>query len=145
MRDGMSLEHLFDAELEYRPGMPPVASDGEGELIGSGDGVVHGSRLDGTFRWTLFEQPGTLVCPMNPILAIVTADSAEVRVEGRGFGRRDRPDDRLWRVAATLLFETDDERYGWLNGRLAVWEGTFDAAAHRARYRAYLAPDAQAA
>ena len=141
----MSLEHLFDAELEYRPGMRPIATDGDGELIGSGDGVVRGEKLEGTFRWTLFEQPGRLVCPMNPIPAIATGDGAEVRVEGRGYARREQPGDSLWRVAATLLLDTDDERYGWLNGRLAVWEGTFDAAAHRARYRAYLAPDAQAA
>ena len=137
----MSLEHLFDAELRYQPGMPPIASDGEGQLIGSGDGVVSGKRLEGSFRWTLFEQPGELVCPMNPILAIVTGDGAEVRVEGRGYARRDRPDDRLWRVAATLLFDTDDERYAWLDGSLAVWEGEFDAQEERARYRAYLAAE----
>jgi hypothetical protein len=137
----MSLEHLFDAELEYRPGMSRIAGDGEGQLIGSGDGVIRGERLDGTLRWTLFERPGELVCPMNPVLAITTGDGAEVRVEGRGYARRDRPEDRLWRVAATLRFETGDERYAWLNGRLAVWEGEFDAKEERARYRAYLAPE----
>jgi hypothetical protein len=86
----MSLEHPFDAELKYRPGMSSIAGEGEGRLIGSGDGVVHGDRLDGTLRWTLFEQPGELVCPMNPILAITTGDGAE-RVEGRGYAPRNRP------------------------------------------------------
>jgi hypothetical protein len=43
----MSLEHLFDAELQYRPGMPPITSDGEGRLIGSGDGVARGEKLGG--------------------------------------------------------------------------------------------------
>lgn len=137
----MSLEHLFDAELQYRPGVAPIASEGEGELIGSGDGVVRGERLDGSLRWTLFEQPGTLICPMNPILAIVTGDGAELRVEGRGYARRDHPGDSRWRVAATLVVATDDARYAWLNGRLALWEGEFDAEAHQARYRAYLAPE----
>ena len=92
-------------------------------------------------RWALFEQPGELVCPMNPILAITTGDGAEIRVEGRGYARRDRPGASLWRVAATLLLETDDERYAWLDGRLAVWEGEFDAREERARYRAYVAPE----
>ena len=137
----MRLEHLFDAELQYRPGMPPLASDGQGQLIGSGDGVVRGAKLDGALRWTLFEEPGALVCAMNPILAIATGDGAELRMEGRGYARRDRPDDRLWQVAATLRFETADERYGWLNGKLAEWEGEFDADAERARYRAYLTPE----
>lgn len=51
----MSLARLFDAELQYRPGMTPIAKDGEGELIGSGNGVLRGDRLEGSFRWALFE------------------------------------------------------------------------------------------
>ena len=58
----MSLEHMFDAELQYRPGMPPIATEGEGRLIGSGDGAVRGEKVDGSLRWTLFEEPGALVC-----------------------------------------------------------------------------------
>ena len=27
------LEPLFDAELDYQPGMPPLTSDGDGTLI----------------------------------------------------------------------------------------------------------------
>jgi hypothetical protein len=77
-------------------------------------------------------QPGELVCLMNPILGITTDDGAEVRVEGRGYARRNRPSDSYWRVAATLLLETHDERYARLNGRLAVWAGEFDAKQERA-------------
>jgi hypothetical protein len=40
-QEEMSLEHLFDAELQHREGMAPVTSDGEGELIVSGEGVAH--------------------------------------------------------------------------------------------------------
>jgi hypothetical protein len=141
----MSLEYLFDAELQYREGMPPVAVDGDGELIGSGDGVARGEKLAGSLQWTLFEQPGELVCQMNPILEIATGDGAKVRVEGRGYGKRDRPGDQRWRVAATLRFESDDERYAWLTGRLGVWEGEFDSEAHRARYHAFLTPEPRAA
>ena len=137
----MGLEHLFDAELQYQAGMQPIAAEGEGQLIGSGDGVVRGEKLAGTFRWTLFEQPGELVCAMNPILAIVTGDGAEVRVEGRGYARRERANDSLWRVTGSLRFDSGDERYGWLKSRLGVWEGEFDAEQHRALYRAYVAAD----
>ena len=137
----MGLQHLFDAELQYRPGMSPIATDGEGRLIGSGDGVVHGERLDGSLRWTLFEQPGELVCAMNPKLVIATRDGAEVRAEGRGYARRNQPGNSLWQVAATLRLDSGDEHYAWLNGRLALWEGEFDAKQERARYRAYLTPE----
>jgi hypothetical protein len=54
----MPLEHLFDAELLYREGMEPLSDDGEGELVGSGDGSVDGERVRGRLRWTLFEAGG---------------------------------------------------------------------------------------
>jgi hypothetical protein len=134
----MPLQHLFDAELEYREGMSPVAEDGDGELVGSGDGSVHGSDVNGALRWTLFEGPGELVCSMNPVLAIDTEDGATIAFDGRGYGRRTSRTDQLWRVAATLLFHTEDERYRWLDGAIGVWEGEFDSGQHRAFYRAFV-------
>ncbi len=134
----MALEHLFDAELEYRPGVAPLVEEGEGLLVGSGDGTVAGPALNGALRWTLFEQPGELVCAMNPTLRIDTSDGAEIRADARGFAAREMREAREWRVAATLRFRTDDVRYAWLDGALGLWEGEFDAERHRARYRAYL-------
>ena len=134
----MPLEHLFDAELEYRPGMTPIAENGEGQLIGSGDGNVSGPRLRGTLRWTLFERPGELVCTMQPIAAIETDDGASIGIEGRGYARRTRSHERHWQVAATLLFSAPEQGYAWLDGALGLWEGEFDAEEHRARYRAFL-------
>jgi hypothetical protein len=132
------LEHLFDAELVYRSEMEPLTRDGEGELIGSGDGTVVGEAIAGALAWTLFERPGKLVCAMNPVAVIETEEGAQVRVEARGFGRRAGEASRTWAVAATLRFESDDERYRWLDQALGFWEGEFDAEAHRARYQAYL-------
>ena len=60
------LEPLFDAELDYHPGMPPLTSQGDGVLIDSGDGAVRGPKLNGTLEWTLFEQPDSTVCPAVP-------------------------------------------------------------------------------
>lgn len=134
----MTLDHLFDAELEYQPGMAPLTQSGEGALVGSGDGNVAGPQLVGALRWTLFEQPGELVCAMSPTLRIDTRDGAVIRAEGRGFAARDGTEENEWRVAATLRFRTDDTRYAWLDGALGLWEGEFDAEQHRARYRAYL-------
>ncbi len=102
---------------------------------------MSGEALDGTVRWTLFEQPGEQVCAMNPTLVIETGDGAELRVEGRGFARRGSRDERRWRVPATLRVETNDRRYAWLDGALGFWEGEFDATEHRARYRAYATLD----
>lgn len=109
----------------------------ETELIGSGDGAVQGPSVSGKLRWTLFEHPGDLVCSMNPVLVIDTDDGATIRVEGRGYARRDSMDASRWRVAATLQFDTLDDRYAWLSGALGFWEGEFRADQHRATYRAY--------
>jgi hypothetical protein len=100
------LEPLFDAELVYRSDMEPLAEEGEGELIGSGD-----------------------------------AEGAHVHIEARGFARRSGEASRRWAVAATLRFESEDERYRWLADALGVWEGEFDAEAHRAHYQAYVVSD----
>jgi hypothetical protein len=100
--------------------------------------AVTGERLAGSLRWTLFEVPGDLACAMAPVAVIETVDGAHVRIEARGYARRATREDHLWRVAATLRFESEDERYAWLDDSLGIWEGQFDADAHRARYRAFL-------
>jgi hypothetical protein len=136
----VALEHLFDAELEYQTGMTPLVDKGEGVLVGSGDGTLAGPALTGSLRWTLFEQPGELVCAMSPTLQIETSDGALIRADGRGFAAREAVEARDWRVAATLRFRTDDTRYAWLDGALGLWAGDFDSERHVARYRAYLHP-----
>jgi Protein of unknown function (DUF3237) len=135
------LVHLFAAELLYRPEMEPLTRDGEGELIGSGDGNVVGDSISGVLAWTLFERRGRLSCAMNPVAVIETEEGARVHLKARGFARRSDEASRIWDVAATLRFETDHERYTWLDNALGVWEGEFDADAHRARYQAYLVQD----
>src|SRR5436190_21861144 len=75
------LERLFDAELVYRSEMEPLTRDGEGELIGSGDGTVAGPAIAGRLAWTLFERPGKLVCAMNPLAVIETDEGESVRIE----------------------------------------------------------------
>ncbi len=139
------LEPLFDAELDYQPGMAPLTSEGDGTLIGSGDGTVHGPKLTGKLEWTLFEQPGSTVCSMAPVARITTGDGAQIRFEVRGYAARSGPGDPAWRVAATLYFTTGDSRYSWLDGALALWEGEFNEVTGHARYTALLQPATPAA
>jgi hypothetical protein len=136
------LEPFFDAELDYQPGMAPLASEGDGAFIASGNGTVHGPKLNGTLEWTLFEQPGSTVCAMAPVARITTGDGAQIRFDGRGCGTRPSPSDPTWRVAATLYLTTGDSRYSWLDGALALWEGEFNEATAHARYTAFIQPAA---
>ena len=148
----MALEHLFDAELQYRAGMQPlVAADGrDGELIGSGDGVARGAAISGRLRWSMFAgdcpyrpDGGELVaaddhvCTTNPAFVLETEDGAIVWFDARGYGLRRQNAQPRWVLTASLRFATDDARYAWLNGTFGVWEGVFDEDAGRARYRAF--------
>jgi hypothetical protein len=139
------LEPLFDAELDSQPGMAPLTSQGDGALVGSGDGAVHGPKLNGKLEWTLFEQPGSTMCAMAPVARITTDDGAQIRFDGRGYGTRSSQSDPRWRVAATLYLTTGDSGYSWLDGALALWEGEFNEATGHARYAAFLQPAVPAA
>jgi hypothetical protein len=70
--------------------MVPLAEQGEGGLVGSGDGTINGPTLTGALRWTLFEQPGEPVCATSPLLRIDTDDGAKIHADGRGFAARQR-------------------------------------------------------
>ncbi|MFQ5803396.1 MAG: DUF3237 family protein [Candidatus Methylomirabilales bacterium] len=151
-----SLVDLFEADLAYRGDMEPVVSpEGRrGALIGSGDGVLSGQRIRGRVRWSFYSgdcaylwvkagvtpPPEQHLCTADPGGIIETEDGAVIRFDARGYGFRgvdaERP--RLWRMAMTLQFSTEDERYSWLNNTFGVWFGEFDERIGRAHYRAYL-------
>ncbi len=155
-RAGPALEHLFDAELVYRPGMEDVvpATDREGVLIGSGDGVVSGSKLRGKIRWSLYSSaclypavraglpapPGQHLCKVNPGGVIETDDGAEIWFDANGYGLRgyDPAEPSRYVLTMSLRFSTADSRYAWLNAVLGVWEGRFDERSGRASYTAYV-------
>jgi hypothetical protein len=154
----MDTLHLFDAELRYTDETTPVvAPDGrEGDLIGSGVGRVTGSLLSGTLGWSFyaadcaylavragFEHPVDELCRTHPGGEIRTDDGALIRWDARGFGLRGADPARLhrWRMASAIVFDTDDDRYAWLNRAMAVWQGEFDERVGVARYSAWLPAD----
>jgi hypothetical protein len=136
----VQLGHLFDVELRYQDGLPPVCDVHDNwQLVGSGTGHVEGPRVRGAVRWSNFEQTFEDHCRLNVMGTIQTADGAEIRFDSQGFAVS--PKQGTWKVASAVRFTTTDTRYRWLEAGPAVWEGEFDAAIATARYRAYL-PDA---
>jgi Protein of unknown function (DUF3237) len=147
------LEHLFDAELQYRQDLEPLVSsdEREGELIGSGDGTVSGVKVAGRLRWSMFaadcvfrfdgvatNNNGDHVCTTNPALVLETEDGARIWIDAKGYGLRRASAAPNWRLTASLRFQTDDPRYRWLDNAFGIWEGVFDEDARHARYRAFL-------
>jgi hypothetical protein len=145
----MGLEHLFDAELHFSPGMDPVVAPAgrDGQLVGSGDGTVHGPEVNGTIRWSNFETQGEWLCGMYPAGVIETTDGGTIRFEAKGYALRRVAQDSPtgWKVAGGMRFDTNGPRYGWLNEALGVWEGEFDEATGEATWRVYAPGAARAA
>ena len=133
------LEQLFEVLLQYKEGKRAVSMNGKvGEYVGSGEGTVTGAQVRGAVYWTLFESQRPTACESNLFGVITTEDGAEIRFDTMGFFRRpykDRP--HLWITSAAVSFETDDDRYAWLNPLLGVWEGTFDMKSYTHHYRVF--------
>ena len=132
-------DHLFDAELRYQEGMPPVAlPTGDMTLVGSGTGEVYGPRIRGMLRWSNFEQVLGDHCRLNVVGTIETDDGAEIRFDSQGFAVPAEPGLPWWHVAAAARFTVQDSRYSWMQALTATWQGEFDPSSATARYRAYI-------
>ena len=127
---------LFDAELRYQNGMPPVTKvENAGELVGSGTGQIDGPRLRGTLRWSNFERSWSDHCQLTVAGTIETDDGAIIQFDSRGFALPHSAS--VWKVASAVHFVVDDPRYRWLQATPAIWEGEYDATTATAQYRAY--------
>jgi len=135
------LEHMFEVELQFRQGIARVtASEGRGgEYIGSGDGTVKGPKIHGTVRWDLFEEQEEALCRSNLTGVIETIDGAQIQFDSRGFFiKPDKSNPNKWITSASVYLHTADQRYEWLNTRLAIWVGEFDMETLRHHYQAYV-------
>jgi hypothetical protein len=135
------LEYLFELGLQFQWEMPPVTSHEarEGEYIGSGEGTANGSKINGTLRWDLFEEREESLCRSNLTGVIETNDGAQIQFDSRGFFiKPDEANSNRWITSASVHFRTTNERYEWLNARLAVWEGEFDMVTFRHHYHVFL-------
>ncbi len=132
----MGLEQLFDANLQFQPGMQAIVSaDGRvGELVGSGTGEVSG-RISGALSWTLYEDVGEDFCQMSPGGLIETEDGATIPFDGKGYALRRSESE--WATEMVLKFEATDARYEWLNSTVALVEGKFNTETGAGAWRVY--------
>lgn len=108
----------------------------EGSGYGEGEGTIKGERINGTLRWVNHphrRSDGSMLPDAHGI--IKTADGAIVLfvMQGR----------TVWvgeagRQLLSVTFESQDERYKWLNNTYCVLEGAIDSVALKMRSRVYL-------
>ena len=132
------LQHLFEIRLKYNPDTPPVSMNGKvGEYIGSGEGTIKGLKINGKAHWTLFEAQNETVCQSNLFGVMTTDDDAEIKFDTMGFFRRPDEGSHIWGNSSGVSFDTEDDRYQWLNDVMGVWEGEFDSKSYLHRYQVY--------
>lgn len=135
----MRLEHLCDLELVYQH---TDLLDGKFVLVQpyggeEGTGSVTGDRLAGTVRWVNHphrRNDGAMLPDVHGVIR--TTDDALVMfsLTGRTVWTEAGPG----RQVLTTLFESEDERYVWLNGVYCVLEGAIDPERMAMRARVYV-------
>lgn len=124
MKEGSSVEHLFDAELQHT-GDVDISPMGpkDGELAGGGEGKALGPVVTGKLRWSLYEKTTPLGCSMQLPGEITTDDGALIQFEARGQAMV--PNDKApahWRVGGAFRFRPRTSatcgstlcwRFGW--------------------------------
>lgn len=136
----MRLEHLCDMELAYREeslyqgnfvvARPYDAQEASG--YGEGGGWVKGQRLQGTARWVNHPHcraDGVWLPNLHGV--IQTEDQASIlfNLQGRTKFTTAGQGHQL----LTVLLETGDERYAWLNDSFCILEGVIEDFAMRAQ------------
>ncbi|TMF68780.1 MAG: DUF3237 domain-containing protein [Chloroflexi bacterium] len=138
----MILERLCEMELAYRGPFELVKPYGgeEGSGYGEGEGTVTGERMAGQVRWVNHPRrrsDGRMLPDAGGI--VQTDDGARVmfRMQGRTVFGRNPQGERKGGQLLWILFESDDERYLWLNDAVCVIEGVIDAQTMRIKFNVY--------
>ena len=138
------LQPAFTIELSYKKGKPQViAEPGRvGDYLGSGEGTIKGSKVNGKVHWDLFEKVEEIVCDSNLRGIIETYDGATIQFDTLGFFcHPTEPGDSIWLNVSAVTFLTDDPCYVWLNGVTGTWQETFDMSLYWHAYQVYIPAD----
>lgn len=138
----MILEHVCEMQLGYRGPFELVKPYGgeEGSGYGEGDGTVTGAKLAGQVRWANHPRrrsDGRMLPDAGGI--VQTSDGAKVmfRMQGRTVFRTNEKGESKGGQLLWILFESDDERYLWLNDAVCVIEGVIDAQTLRIKFNVF--------
>jgi len=135
------LEHLCDVEFENQQEKKPVISrKGKvGEYLMSGEGSVFGPNLNGIVQWDLSQEVDDHHCGFTIMGEIITDDRDSIRFDTLGYIKRGEGDESSrYQLTGSVIFETDSNKYRWMNYVLGVWQGYYDMGSFRHSYRIYI-------
>lgn len=125
-------------DLAYRGDFVVIApyQGREGAGYGEGEGAATGERINGTVRWSNHprrREDGVLMPDAHGI--IDTADGARILFHLGGYSVATTGQTRS--IVSPASFQTDDDRYRWLNVLVCVGEGEIDFRTLALRLRVY--------
>ena len=137
----MRLEPLCNLQLAYTSDFTLIRPFGseEGSGYGEIEGTVEGETLRGTFRGVNHPHRRSDKAMLPDAHGIIrTHDDASIlfSLDGRTVWV-DTPEGTQGRQLLRTLFETQDERYEWLNNAFCVLEGKISAATGKMEARVY--------
>ena len=127
----MQLELVCEMDFSYRTGplydgpfqyVVPYGTQ-EASLYGEGDAVFRGERLSGTARFVNHARRRSDGVNLPSVHGIIRTDDGGIvlfTLEGRTL----TPQDGKRRLLSSILFESEAERYRWLNDAVCVLEGS---------------------
>jgi len=139
----MHLELLGEMELVYRDSsfgekfiLASPFGGKEGSGYGEGEGSIKGERINGSLRWVNHphrRSDGSMLPDAHGV--IKTVDSAIIlfAMQGRTVWVGEKG-----RQLLSVTFESENERYKWLNNTYCVLEGAIDSVALKMRSRVYV-------
>jgi uncharacterized protein DUF3237 len=122
------LEPICEMQLSYQGGFSLVKPYGgeEGSGYGQGNGRADGPRLSGDVRWANHPRrrsDGRMLPNAGGL--VTTQDGAKVTflMQGRTVFGENAKGESVGGQNIVMWFESDDERYKWLNDAMCVVEG----------------------
>jgi hypothetical protein len=138
-RSHVELEPLFEGQLLYDDDGVWVYRGTEGTGYCEGGGLISGTSLSGTVRWSNMpsrRDDGVWTSTFRGSLR--TDDGAGLLFELRARTMPERAPGASRDMTGSMLFRAADERYSWLDRVQVVCEGKFAPTAGRMTLRAYV-------
>jgi hypothetical protein len=123
----MRLDYLCDMQISLNESQALVKPNGgeEGSLFVLGSGIIEGKRLCGTVRCVNHARrrsDGVMLPDLHGV--ITTNDDVAILFHMHGLTSwLQVPDGPNGNLVSWITFETDAEKYGWLNNAPCVLEG----------------------
>ena len=136
----MRIDRLCGMELAYTSDIHMVRPYGNESGLGwgVGDGTVTGERLSGEVHWSNQPRRRGDGAMLPNARGVITPEGAEIFFDLTGRTVFiDKDGESVGRQLLMTLFESEHERYAWLNNKVCMTEGAYDSQTDTMHFEVY--------